>query len=177
MNIRLDDIKTAVTGSPISKEVAEYIFSVLDEQRDQFKFDSVRVLALDPKIVMQTDPVQKGTFYDIVLNLNSNFLGGKTVEQLDKEIADSDVSVIKSLREAVIHEIYHARTFDGKNKGEIDAQHQSLNGRQILGISPTAMKNGFECIAESGVLFERGEIEKIPEEARELLRLYLGVLI
>lgn len=38
-------------------------------------------------------------------------------------------------------------------------------------------KLGFECIAESGVLFERGEIEKIPEEARELLRLYLGVLI
>ena len=52
-----------------------------------------------------------------------------------------------------------------------------MNGRQILGISPTAMKNGFECIAESGVLFERGELEKIPEEARELLRLYLGVLI
>lgn len=34
MNIRLDDIKTAVTGSPISEEVAEYIFSVLAEQRD-----------------------------------------------------------------------------------------------------------------------------------------------
>ena len=177
MNIRLDDIKTAVTGSPISEEVAEYIFSVLAEQRDQFKFDRVRVLALDPKIVMQTDPVQNGTFYDIVLNLNSNFLGGKTIEQLDKEIADSDVSVIKSLREAVIHEIYHARTFDGKNIGEVRAQHENLEGRQILGISPTAMKNGFECIAESGVLFERGEIEKIPEEARELLRLYLGVLI
>lgn len=177
MNIRLDDIKTAVTGSPISEEVAEYIFSVLAEQRDQFKFDRVRVLALDPKIVMQTDPVQNGTFYDIVLNLNSNFLGGKTIEQLDKEIADSDVSVIRSLREAVIHEIYHARTFDGKNIGEVRAQHENLEGRQILGISPTAMKNGFECIAESGVLFERGEIEKIPEEARELLRLYLGVLI
>lgn len=177
MNIRLDNIKTAVTGSPISEKVAEYIFSVLAEQRDQFKFDRVRVLSLDPKIVIQTDPVQNGTFYDIVMNLNSAFLGGKTVEQLDKEIADSDVSVINSLREAVIHEIYHARTFDEKNIGEIKAQHENLEGRQILGISPTAMKNGCECIAESGVLIERGKVEKIPEEARELLRLYLGVLI
>lgn len=177
MNIRLDDIKAAVTESPITEEVAEAIFNVLDEYKDQFKFDSVRVLSLDSKIVMQTDPVQNGTFYDIVLNLNSAFLGGKSVEQLDNEIEDSDVSVIKSLREAVIHEIYHARTFYGKNKGEIDAQHEELEGLQILGISPTAMKNGFECIAESGVLLERGEVNKIPDEAKELLRSYLGVSI
>lgn len=177
MNIRLDDIKAAVTESPITEEVAEAIFNVLDEYKDQFKFDSVRVLSLDSKIVMQTDPVQNGTFYDIVLNLNSSFLGGKSVEQLDNEIEDSDVSVIKSLREAVIHEIYHARTFYGKNKGEIDAQHEELEGLQILGISPTAMKNGFECIAESGVLLERGEVNKIPDEAKELLRSYLGVSI
>jgi len=177
MNIRLDDIKAAVTESPITEEVAEAIFNVLDEYKDQFKFDSVRVLSLDSKIVMQTDPVQNGTFYDIVLNLNSSFLGGKSVEQLDNEIEDSDVSVIQSLREAVIHEIYHARTFYGKNKGEIDAQHEELEGLQILGISPTAMKNGFECIAESGVLLERGEVNKIPDEAKELLRSYLGVSI
>jgi len=124
MNIRLDDIKTAVTGSPISEEVAEYIFSVLAEQRDQFKFDRVRVLALDPKIVMQTDPVQNGTFYDIVLNLNSAFLGGKTIEQLDDEIRASNVTRTKSLREAVIH----GRTYYQKNKGEIDALYEVLEG-------------------------------------------------
>lgn len=128
MNIRLDDIKTAVTGSPISEEVAEHIFSVLAEQRDQFKFDSVRVLALDPKIVMQTDPVQNGTFYDIVLNLNSAFLGGKTIEQLDDEIRASNVTRTKSLREAVIHGIYHGRTYYQKNKGEIDALYEVLEG-------------------------------------------------
>ena len=177
MNIRLDDIKTAVTGSPISEEVAEYIFSVLAEQRDQFKFDRVRVLALDPKIVMQTDPVQNGTFYDIVLNLNSNFLGGKTIEQLDDEIRASNVTRAKSLREAVIHEIYHGRTYYQKNKGEIDALYEVLEGIQIDGISRTAYKDGFECIAEVGVLYERGETSDIPKAAKDLFFKYLGVKI
>lgn len=177
MNIRLDDIKTAVTGSPISEEVAEYIFSVLAEQRDQFKFDRVRVLALDPKIVMQTDPVQNGTFYDIVLNLNSNFLGGKTIEQLDDEIRASNVTRAKSLREAVIHEIYHGRTYYQKNKGEIDALYEVLEGIQIDGISRTAYKDGFECIAEVGVLCERGETSDIPKAAKDLFFKYLGVKI
>jgi len=177
MNIRLDDIKAAVTGSPITEEVAEYIFGVLAEQRNQFKFDGVKVVDIDSKIVMQTDPVQNGTFYDIVLNLNSAFLGGKTVEQLDNEIKQSDVSVITSLREAIIHEVYHAKTYDGKNKGQIDALYEQLEGLQILGISPTAMKDGFECIAESGVLLERGETNRIPDKAKELLRSILGVTI
>ena len=177
MNIKLDDIEAAITGSPISEEVATYIFNVLAEQGDQFKFDRVRILSLGSKIVMQTDPVQIGSFYDIVLNLNVDFLGGKTVEEIDKEIKESNVSVITSLREAVIHEIYHARTMYGKNKGEIDAQHEELSGRGVLGISPTALKNGFESIAEAGVLLERGDIDSIPDEAKALLRSYLGVKI
>ena len=177
MNIRLDDIKTAVTGSPITDEVAEYIFSVLAEQRDQFKFDRVRVLSLDPKIVMQTDPIQNGAFYDIVLNLNSNFLGGKTIEQLDDEIRASNVTRAKSLREAVIHEIYHGRIYYQKNKGEIDALYEVLEGIQIDGISRTAYKDGFECIAEVGVLYERGETSDIPKAAKDLFFKYLGVKI
>ena len=177
MNIRLDDIKTAVTGSPISEEVAEYIFSVLAEHRDQFKFDGVKVLALDPKIVMQTDPVQNGTFYDIVLNLNSAFLGGKTVQQLDAEIEASNVTRANSLREAVIHEIYHGKMYYQKNKGEIDALYEVLEGIKIDGISRTAYKDGFECIAEVGVLYERGETSDIPKDAKDLFFKYLGVKI
>lgn len=177
MNIRLDDIKAAVTGSPITEEVAEYIFGVLAEQRNQFKFDGVKVVDIDSKIVMQTDPVQNGTFYDIVLNLNSAFLGGKTVEQLDAEIKASKVTRADSFREAVIHEIYHGKTYYGKNKGEIDALYEVLEGIQIDGISRTAYKDGFECIAEVGVLYERGETTDIPERAKDLFFKYMGVKI
>lgn len=173
MNIRLDDIKTAVTGSPISEEVAEYIFSVLAEQRDQFKFDSVRVLALDPKIVMQTDPVQNGTFYDIVLNLNSNFLGGRSVEELDENLRQSNYTRANSLREAVIHEIYHGRLLYDKNAGEMKALHEILDDEHIDGVSPTAFKNGFECISEVGVLYERGETADIPQKAMDLFHYYM----
>ena len=177
MNIRLDDIKSAVTGSPITEEVATYIFSILAEHSDQFKFDRVRVLSLDPKIVMQTDPVQNGTFYDIVLNLNSAFLGGKTVQQLDAEIEASNVTIANSLREAVIHEIYHGKMYYQKNKGEIDALYEDLEGIKIDGISRTAYKDGFECIAEVGVLYERGETSDIPKDAKDLFFKYLGVKI
>lgn len=174
-NIRLDDIESAVQGTTISKDVADYIYQVLSEKRDQFKFDKVAVVDLDEKIVMQTDPVQNGTFYDIVLNLNRNFLGGKTVAELDAAMKKSKVTRADSFRDAIIHEIYHGKTYFGKNKGEIDALYEVLEGVQIDGISRTAYKDGFECLAEVGVLYERGETSDIPEKAKDLFFKYLGV--
>lgn len=83
-NIRLDDVKDAVNNSKISENVAKTIFDALGEDNGQYLFDDVAVVQLDFNIVMQTDPVRKGTFFDTRLNLNENFLGGKTVKQLDE---------------------------------------------------------------------------------------------
>ena len=130
-------------------------------------------MALDPKIVMQTDPVQNGTFYDIVLNLNSNFLGGRSVEELDEKLRQSNYTRANSLREAVIHEIYHGRLLYDKNAGEMKALHEILDDEHIDGVSPTAFKNGFECISEVGVLYERGETADIPQKAMDLFHYYM----
>lgn len=83
-NIRLDDVKDAVNNSKISENMAKTIFDALGEDNGQYLFDDVAVVQLDFNIVMQTDPVRKGTFFDTRLNLNENFLGGKTVKQLDE---------------------------------------------------------------------------------------------
>lgn len=176
-NISLDDIKSAISGGKIQDEVAKTIFETLNESNSQYLFNAVVVKKIDPKIVMQTDPVRKGTFFDTKLNLNENFLGGKTVEQLDKEIRNSKKTVANSLKEATIHEKYHAKLINGLNQAQLESLYDVLSEYHIDGISPTAYIDGSECIAEIGVLLERGETKNIPKEAVELFNKYMGELL
>lgn len=173
-NIRLDDVKDAVNNSKISENVAKTIFDALGEDNGQYLFDDVAVVQLDFNIVMQTDPVRKGTFFDTRLNLNENFLGGKTVKQLDEQMKNTDYTVANSLREAVIHEKYHAKLINGLNQSQLESLYDSLSDYHIDGISPTAWKDGSECIAEIGVLFERGETDDLPQHAKDLFNKYIG---
>jgi hypothetical protein len=175
-NIKLDNVTTAVQGGKINEDVAQTIFDTLKETNSQNLFDDVAVINTDPKVVMQTDPVRKGTFFDTKLNLNESFLGGKTVEQIDKELSGTDYTVANSLQEATKHEIYHAKLISGLNQAKLEALYDELSEVHIDGISPTAWKDGAECIAETGVLFDRGETESIPQEAKKLFNKYIGGL-
>lgn len=176
-NIELSDIASSIQGGKIKEEVAQAIFDTLNELDAQKLFDDVVVIKTDSAIVMQTDPVRKGTFFDTKLNLNENFLGGKSVEQIDKEIKDSPATVANSLREAVIHEIYHAKLINGLNQDELDSLYEDLSEMNIAGVSKDAFKDGSECIAEVGVLFERNDTDWIPQKAKELFSKYMGVLL
>lgn len=173
-NIRLDDVKNAAENSKIEESVAKAIFEALGENNGQYLFDNVAVVKLDFGIVMQTDPIRKGTFFDVQLNLNENFLGGKTVEQIDEQIRNSDFTVANSLREAVIHEKYHAKLISELNQNQLESLYDILSDYHIDGISPTAWKDGSECIAEVGVLFERGETDDLPQQAKDLFNRYIG---
>lgn len=175
-NIKLDNVITAVQGSKINEDVAQTIFDTLKETNSQNLFDDVAVINTDSKVVMQTDPVRKGTFFDTKLNLNESFLGGKTVEQIDNELSGTDYTVANSLQEATKHEIYHAKLISGLNQAKLEALYDELSEVHIDGISPTAWKDGAECIAETGVLFDRGETESIPQEAKKLFNKYIGGL-
>lgn len=176
-NIEIEDIQSAVQGGSIQKDVAKVIYDTLKESGSQNLFDDVVVINTDSKIVMQTDPVRRGTFFDTRLNLNEGFLGGKSVEQLDKEIRDSKFTVANSLREASLHEVYHAKLISGLNQDQLEALYDELSDIHIDGISKTAWKDGAECIAEVGVLFERGDTDWLPNSAIELFNRFLGGLI
>lgn len=176
-NIKIDDARAAIQGTKINDNVIKTIIDVLSEDDSQYLFDEIAVVKEDYRIIMQTDPVKKGTFFDIRLNLNENFLGGKTIDELDSEIFNSKVTVCNSFREAIIHEKYHAKLINGLNQGQLDAIYEELSERNIDGISKTAFKDGNECIAEVGVLFERGETDDLPEEARKIFNKYIGGLL
>lgn len=173
-NIEIGDINTAIKDGTIQKDVAKTIIDTLSESNSQSLFDNVTVIRTDPKIVMQTDPVKKGTFFDTRLNLNENFLGGKSVKEIDAELKNSDFTVANSLREAVIHEKYHAKLISGLNQDQLEALYDILSDYHIDGISKTAWKDGSECIAEIGVLFERGETDDLPQQAKDLFNKYIG---
>lgn len=176
-NIKIDDARAAIQGTKINDNVIKTIIDVLSEDDSQYLFDEITVVKEDYRIIMQTDPVKKGTFFDIRLNLNENFLGGKTIDELDSEIFNSKVTVCNSFREAIIHEKYHAKLINGLNQGQLDAIYEELSEINIDGISKTAFKDGNECIAEVGVLFERGETDDLPEEARKIFNKYIGGLL
>lgn len=173
-NIELSDITSSIQGGKIKEEVAQVIFDTLNELDAQKLFDDVVVIKTDSAIVMQTDPVRKGTFFDTKLNLNENFLGGKSIEQIDKELSETDYTVANSLNEAVKHEVYHAKLISGLNQDQLESLYDELSEYHIDGISQTAWKDGSECIAETGVLFERGDYELITEEAKELFNKHIG---
>lgn len=176
-NIEIGDISTAIKGGTIQEDVAKTIIDTLSESNSQSLFDDVTVIKADPKIVMQTDPVKKGSFFDTRLNLNENFLGGKSVEEIDAELKNSDFTVANSLREAVIHEKYHAKLISDLNQDQLEALYDVLSDYHIDGISKTAWKDGSECIAEVGVLFDRGETANLPQEAKDLFNKYIGGIL
>lgn len=176
-NIEIGDISAAIKGGTIQKDVAKTIIDTLDESNSRGLFDRVAVVQADAKIVMQTDPVKKGTFFDTQLNLNESFLGGKTVEEIDTELKNSDFTVANSLREAVIHEKYHAKLISDLNQDQLEALYDILSDYHIDGISKTAWKDGSECIAEVGVLFERGETNDLPQKAKDLFNKYIGGIL
>ena len=49
-----------------------------------------------------------------------------------------------------------------------------LNDIHIGSLGKTAKIDGSECIAEVGVIIERGEVDKVPSEAKKLFERFLG---
>lgn len=77
------------------------------------------------------------------------------------------------MRDAIVHEIYHAKLIDGLNFAQVESLYETLGDIHIEGLSAIAYSDGAECIAEVGVLIERGESDKVPKEAMELFDKYV----
>ena len=96
-------------------------------------------------------------FLPTLIREEPSILAGRTLEEIDAQIARTDSNLPNSLREAVVHECGHARAYKGKTPKEISAMNESLSNRGVDGISPIAEMDGAECIAEIEVMLYRGE--------------------
>lgn len=102
----------------------------------------------------------------IDININTTFLAGKSLEEIDQRIAETIINVPRTLQEAVVHECGHAKAYYRKTVKEVEEMNIGLAKRGVGGISVIAEMDGAECIAEVEVLLFRGE--KVPDEAMRL---------
>lgn len=172
-SITVDGIKNAAKGGEISEDVAEHIFDTLKKHDSAYLFNQAKAVALGDLIALQTDPEKVGTFFDTALLMNKNLLGNKSVAEIDSMFLSAGGTVANSLADAVIHEMYHAKLINGMNYAQVENLYDTLADIHIEGISRTAAKDGAECIAEVGVVLERGELDSVPAEALELFRKYI----
>lgn len=173
-SITVDYVKEAIEGSEIKPEVADYISSVLGKKNAMGMFDKVRTIEVKESIVMNTNVEQFGTFGDIVLELNVNALGGKSIEEIDSMFIGAGNTVANSFEDAITHEKYHADLIFGKNYSQIESLYAKLEDVHIDSFSKTAYKDGTECIAEVGVMIDRGDADKVPKDAMALFIEYMG---
>lgn len=172
-NIEIDDIYPLTYNGSIKKEVVETIDAILKDRGTSRMFDGAKIVKIAPTEPLQTAAVKKGTFFDTVLNINENALGGKTLQEIDNIFKNSATTVANNLREGIIHEEYHAMLIQGMSYAQVERLYDELAEIHIDGISPIAYKDGAECIAEIGVLLERKEINKIPKKAMEFFNKYM----
>ena len=167
-SIRIDDIKSAVSGATVKEEVATKIYDVLNSHDALRLYDNAVVKNLGQGIVFQTDVQKAGTFFKVVFVINEDVVGGKTVDEINIMFESAGNTVANDFDDAVIHEMYHSKLIQGLNYSQLENLYDELDYTHINGLSKTAYIDGAECIAETGVLIERGEKEKVPKEALAL---------
>ena len=167
-SIRIDDIKSAISGATVKEEVAAKIYDVLNDHDALRLYDNAVVKNLGQGIVFQTDVQKAGTFFKVVFVINEDVVGGKTVDEINIMFESAWNTVANDFDDAVIHEMYHSKLIQGLNYSQLENLYDELDYTHINGLSKTAYIDGAECIAETGVLIERGEKEKVPKEALAL---------
>ena len=173
-SLDVDDFELMAEVNEISHEVTDTILSVIREYEDageiyinDFYFGSIPRESNGIPL-LQIEPISHKR---IKLNVNTDVFGGRTVEEINKMIADSPSNLAQDLREAVIHECGHARSIMGLDQEEIKTFYQKIANSKITGISKIAYLDGAEALAEIEILKSRGE--KIPTEAYEFYKKYI----
>ena len=190
----VDDYDTVTYGKGISPEVSNVILDTMKqceksggfviseistqislpenekEKKHQNKPDSEKKKEKKKERipVLQIEPLPNGL---LRLNINAEFLSGKTLDEVNERFASTESTVVNSLEEAVIHESGHAISIVGKSLEEIRALYQELEGKGLDGISEIARNDGAECLAELEVLRFRGT--RVTNEAAAFYKKYM----
>lgn len=193
-SIDVDDYDTVTYGKGISPEVSKVILDTMKqceksggfviseistqislpenekEKKHQNKPDSEKKKEKKKERipVLQIEPLPNGL---LRLNINAEFLSGKTLDEVNERFASAESTVVNSLEEAVIHESGHAISIVGKSLEEIRALYQELKGKGLDGISEIARNDGAECLAELEVLRFRGT--RVTNEAAAFYKKYM----
>lgn len=167
----------------------EMMADINDVQPEVYEVIGSTIKAFEKQGSMHISEAHFGEFYDaatgkpalfqvfmnanglVDININSDFLAGKSVEDVDAMMASVPVNLPRSLQEAVVHECGHAKAYYRKTVKEVEAMNVAIAKRGVAGISTIAEMDGAECIAEVEVLLFRGE--PIPNEAMALYNEYV----
>ena len=174
-SLEADDFEFVASAKGVDDEVSSVIANTVKRYEDsgeayinEFKFDSIASRNAGT-VLLQIEPIAKGI---LRLNVNTDVIGGQTLNDLNSRIAASSDIVANSLEEAVIHECGHAKLIMGLSVEAIKALYDELKDVHIDGISETAYYDGAEAIAEIEILLARGE--QISEEAKAFYDKYMG---
>lgn len=119
--------------------------------------------------VLQIEPTAYGL---LKLNINAEYLSGKTLEEINKAFAKTETNLANSLEEAVVHESGHAISIKGKTPSQVEKLYQELKDKGMSGVSKIATKDGAECLAELEIL--RYRKTKVSKELSDFYEKYMG---
>lgn len=177
-NLDIDDMRLFAKSKNIDQSIIDEIYNTLKpgENNGDYYISNVVIKSLPTDKIggsplLQIEPIPIGRTSILQLNINSDILAGRTLDEINKIIADSKYSVTSSLKEAVIHEIGHAKLIGDKSIEEIETLYAELADKGIEGISKIAFDDGVEAIAEIEVLLAQGK--KLSEEAAALYEKYM----
>lgn len=106
-----------------------------------------------------------------MLNINKDLVAGRTVKDIDKLLAHTELNLAKNFREAIIHECGHAKSIRGMTIKQIKELYKKLAEIHLEGISQIAYEDGAEALAEIEILLSRNQ--DIPEELLDFYKTYM----
>ena len=173
-SIDVDDYAAVTYGKGIDPSVDKVILDTMKqcEREGGFIISEISTKITETKgqgtPVLQIEPLSFGL---LKLNINAEYLSGKTLEEIDLVFANTDRTVVNSLREAVIHESGHAISIKGKTPVHVKALYRELKNMGKPGVSDIALNDGAECLAELEVLRHRGV--KVSKELSDFYEKYM----
>ena len=174
-SIDVDDFGTVIYGIGILPEVSKVIIDTMKQCEKDGGFiiseisGSVSPTRLHGTPVLQIEPLANGL---LQLNINTAYLSGKTLEEINTAFSNTDRTVVNTLAEAVIHESGHAISVRGKTAKQIEELYAELLKIRLSGVSQIAFNDGAECLAELEALRSRGV--KVSKELADFYEKYMG---
>lgn len=174
-SIDVDDFDLITYNKHLDPKVRNVVIDTIKqcEKQDGFVIsevsDKIKATSSHGIPVLQLEPLANGL---LKLNVNTDYLSGKTLEEINRAFENSKNTVVNSLEEAVLHESGHAVSIAGKTAKEIEHLYDELSQIHNEGISKIAYDDGAECLAELEVL--RGRGTSISDDNAAFYKKYMG---
>ena len=173
-NLEIDDLELMASANGIKQEVVDEIAAVIKpyERRMDLYINDFSIKSI-PRTSTGTPLLQIEPTADYILglNINKDLVAGRTVKDIDKLLAHTELNLAKNFREAIIHECGHAKSIRGMTIKQIKELYKKLAEIHLEGISQIAYEDGAEALAEIEILLSRNQ--DIPEELLDFYKTYM----